>query len=125
MNLGFRLIPGLTAIQSLEVSTDRHIPRHLYDIAYAIDAAEFAKRKARGEIPARVTRGKVRLRDEIALPLMAHIIAEAAAARASVERADFERRGITPDQIERLSRAAYVRAVNDRPALASILGEAA
>lgn len=121
--LGRYLIPGLSAVTSLEVSTDRAIPPHLMKAAIAYDAADFEKRKARGEIPARVTRGKVRLKDDIALPLMAHLIAEAAMTRGAVERADFERRGITADQIERLSRTAYVRALNDRPGLATILGE--
>lgn len=111
------IFPGHTAVQSLQLSTDRAIDPKLLSAAYAIDAE--AARKARAA-RADVRVGRITIKRHIVIALMSEEIIRLAGA-GSVSLDDFRRLGLSEAQIVEYRDEAFAQAATEQPGIRELL----
>ena len=108
----------LSPTSGLSLSSDRPISDAAWRAASAVERAQAAKRTS---ATGRVRVGRITMKPSTAVALMARTITDCALSRGEVTRADFERIGLTSEQIDAFQRDAYTRAALDEPRIVDCL----
>lgn len=109
--LPFPVFDGFTATASLSLSTDGPIDSRHLAMAHEYDLAAIATQPRHARI------GKVRLKPDAIVSMMAVVIEKAAVRSGSVERKDFLQIGLRESEIDQHYHDAFVLASQRRPAL--------
>ncbi len=110
---------SISPTEQLSLTHDGHIPNHLWQAARQIECAHRHKESLASNPRVRV--GRIKMKPEIAVALMADTIVKSTVARGCVHELDFQQVGFSERQIAEYHNEAFALAVSEEPRIVSML----